>query len=119
MAQSAPPGVKGESPLRNRAHSILGLVSALVLLGGSAHADFIELIQVGTWTENPGNFQPSSGSELQLGGKFVIKTGYNRSDYWNGHDCNSGVIGLRYRNSSGRCCLTGNNYVTGLCCDSG
>jgi hypothetical protein len=41
------------------------------------HAAPIELIQVGTWTENPGNFQPSSGSELQLGGKFVIKTSYD------------------------------------------
>jgi len=74
--------VKVESPLRKRAHSILGLVSALALLAGNANADFIELIQVGTWTENPGNFQPSSGSELQQGGKFVIKTGYNQSDYW-------------------------------------
>jgi hypothetical protein len=63
--------------LRNSAHSILGLVSVLVLLGGSAFAETIDLIQVGTWTENPGNFQPSSGSELQLGGKFVIKTSYD------------------------------------------
>jgi hypothetical protein len=53
-------------------------LAILLALGiGTAQAVPIEIIQIGIWSENPGTAQPGSGTELNKGGKLVIKTTYD------------------------------------------
>jgi hypothetical protein len=61
--------------------AIVALPTALSILlalsVGAARAVPIEIIQIGIWSENPGSAQPGSGTELNKGGKLVIKTTYD------------------------------------------
>jgi hypothetical protein len=63
-----------------RRPALAATLSLLLLLGaGAAHAVPIDVVLIGIWSENPGSAQPGSGTELQKGGKFVIKTTYDLS----------------------------------------
>ncbi len=55
----------------------LSILLALALGAGTAQAAPIDIIQIGIWSENPGTAQPGSGTALNKGGKFVIKTTYD------------------------------------------